>query len=72
MKKLLFIISVILFIGCKSDINPNLGSVTATYSRGTYNLPIHIIDGCQYISGNYVLEHKGNCNNPIHCYNKID
>lgn len=37
------------------------------------------IDNCQYImydagsgySGNGFLAHKGNCNNPIHIYNKI-
>lgn len=70
MKKLLFIILLFL-IGCRETVNPNLGKATVTYSQGTYELPIHIIDGCQYISAHSILEHKGNCNNPIHCYNEV-
>lgn len=45
----------------------------------TLGLKIVIIDGCEYITrsseSNYIrynafLSHKGNCKNPIHCYNK--
>lgn len=46
------------------------------YWNMSYTLNIIIIDNCEYLFGcfggadGYVLTHKGNCNNPIHIYNK--
>ena len=43
---------------------------------GWRKLEIIVIDDCEYLygyvggNGGYVLCHKGNCNNPIHVYNK--
>lgn len=59
-----FILLVSLFVGCDNEeLNQNINKKHTILN----------IDSCQYIyySRGYgsVLAHKGNCLNPIHCYN---
>lgn len=67
MKKILFFL-LSLFLACvdpnKHDPAPDSYIVCA---KGV------VIEGCEYWQyrqySYYAIEHKGNCKNPIHCYN---
>lgn len=70
MKKLLFVLSVILLCGCnfKTTVEPK--ETSFHYGNGMI-LNSYIIDSCEYLGtmsggGNDILTHKGNCKNPIH------
>lgn len=59
---------ILFFVGCESN------DATKIENEVKKN-PIVVIDGCQYFCwSGYRYEvnmtHKGNCNNPIHVYNK--
>lgn len=70
MKKLSLLLIVCFLCGCGNNptqqpiINSNENSIVG----------IIVIEGCQYLKVNaymsYSFTHKGNCNNPIHIYNK--
>jgi hypothetical protein len=67
-----------LMTGCETtEHKPRQISVTEINTEVTKDLHFNIykIDGCEYIGGTYYkgfyLAHKGNCQNPIHIYNKV-
>lgn len=67
--KLLFSLSFLLLLGCGPNELPISQYEEEYAGRHVYEVRF---DGCQYVSisasGGYC--HKGNCDNPIHCYNK--
>lgn len=68
MKKMLFLLMLSLMIGGCID---NDGVVERIRDSEGYSRRVITIDGCEYFAGAYyMLEHKGNCKNPIHIYNK--
>lgn len=80
MKKLTFFVCILFIIGCIStDSNGIVHSSSNYYKHVQAGHVIIDIEECEYIyfhhAGNYgegVLTHKGNCKNPIHCYNKLE
>lgn len=71
MKTLLFALIIaltILVVGCKTQ------NANGTFTPNSIP-PVVVIEGCEYFEcatygiGAYVYTHKGNCKNPIHCYN---
>lgn len=62
MKKILFIITLIVITGC-SNKNPDGSYNTST----AFFLETVVIDSCEYIRGYYRLAHKGNC---VYCKNR--
>lgn len=58
MKKIILLaLTTLMVVGCEDYKNPD-GSYDT--SRSFYYETI-VIDSCEYISGAYVLAHKGNC-----------
>jgi prepilin-type N-terminal cleavage/methylation domain-containing protein len=47
------------------------GAITSnkTVEINGYNWDIKVVEGCEYISYDRSLAHKGNCTNSIHIYN---
>lgn len=65
MKKLSILIVGIGLISCSQNKN-----VKENPNNIPHDLEIVTLEGCQYYHASYsngvILEHKGNCNNPIH------
>lgn len=62
----LFLLFSIILISCRSEEKKD---------PFEFKYDIINIDGCEYLQyvgamGYKHLEHKGNCPNPVHCYNK--
>ncbi len=69
---LLFALALVVLFGCRREDNPNVshwkrtspsGFITGTFGEITYF-------GCEYVTYDRSLTHKGNCTNSIHIYNK--
>lgn len=68
--KTLIILLAVLFVGCTSDTEYKRGIETHFNEEFVVQR-----EGCEYfVNRTYgfsrVYTHKGNCINPIHCYNK--
>lgn len=80
MKKILILLVIGLLFSCDNDGDGSLWweSNQVDSELLIKNHKVIVIDECQYIlydikfgaSGYGMLTHKGNCNNPIHCYNE--
>ena len=64
MKKLFIILFILGFVSCDNNSNEKV------YKGNNFKFTIIELDGCEYFLGTYKITHKGNCKNPIHCYNK--
>ena len=64
MKTIILIIAIMMLVGCSHQFNEQGERVFATR--------IARFDGCQYVYTQHyeAWAHKGNCDNPIHEYNK--
>lgn len=69
MKKLFIAVMLLTLASCHEP-NVKVKNTNYVISEDRGPLTILIVDGCQYIYGDWgnatVLTHKGNCNNPIH------
>jgi len=81
MKILITLIVVLIFVGCKPpvSVSKNVTEEAPKQMIDDLYYKVQKIDGCEYIIlernvgfpyGLYSITHKGNCNNPIHQYNK--
>ena len=79
MKHILKIIHFLLLIGLLTTCQESHKIEVALIQQEKHTAPrfeVVEIDGCEYLRfdvthGYATLCHKGNCKNPIHCYNKI-
>lgn len=70
MKKLIYLLPILSMFGCSQNdqywVDQHAGEIK--------DKPVIIYEGCEYLyNGNTYGEtytHKGNCKNPIHCFNK--
>lgn len=74
--KIKSLLLLLLFCSCGTEYD-KYREAPAIYYVGSWasDLKIYNIDSCEYIGKllglqSDVLCHKGNCKNPIHCYNK--
>ena len=69
MKKILLIVIIFSILGCETETSTSPSSKLNSNS-------VVIVENCEYFKvnayGSYTYVHKGNCNNPIHCYNNVE
>lgn len=72
--KLLLFITILFTVGCKNNIDYEKMR-RDEYQNDLNNTAIVHREGCEYLLNTTtygdVFTHKGNCTNPIHCYNTV-
>lgn len=71
MKKLAWIFTLLLSVGCGADISYEPLPVRphrtfADDAGNVISIKVFLIDGCEYLSFFNSITHKGDCANPIH------
>lgn len=76
MKILMIIISLLSCAQSTDNRDTKIGTANYYISKHVPKIDVINMYGCQYIDNvtyfnKHVYTHLGNCNNPIHCYNKV-
>ena len=71
------VIATLILVSCTNSDKKLDSEIVASFEvgtsetiGGTMTLQVYKIDGCEYLFAYSRLAHKGNCTNPIHCYNE--
>lgn len=69
MKSILILLSLVGLMACQRTANVSDPVSVGRWEGGT--ITVRVIDGCEYIRVIQEYTHKGDCTNPIHCYNTV-